>query len=116
MPSTARPLEVALMDYSGYKLSILAAGPAPDWATIVATAEESDRSWLALAKKLPDTSLWNLVSAIQEGLRTAVEHISSLKFAARMQLQVVDVLEQFFKGGSEPAEQPPTDGAPRCAR
>jgi hypothetical protein len=94
------PLEVAMMDYSGFKLSILAAAQAADWATITATAKEAELFWAALAKTIPDTSIRNLVGAIQAGLKGAVERkdIDGVKFAARMQLEVVDVLEQYFKG------------------
>ena len=47
-----------------------------------------------------DTSIRNLVSAIQGGLKVAVERkeINGVKFAAKMQLEVIDVLEQYFKG------------------
>jgi hypothetical protein len=94
------PIEVAMMDYAGFKLSILAAVPAPDWATIAATAKESDGSWSALGKKVSDASIRNLVGAIQDGLKAAVERkdINGVRFAAKMQLEVVDVLEQYFKG------------------
>jgi hypothetical protein len=92
------PIEVAMMDYSGFKLSILAGGQAPDWGAIAVTARESDGSWSALVKQVPDTSIRNLVGTIQAGLRAAVERkdIHGVRFAAKMQLEVVDVLEQSF--------------------
>jgi hypothetical protein len=93
------PFEVAMMDYSGFKLSILASGAVVDWATILATAKQSDGSWSALTKIVQDGSTRNLVGAIQDGLRGAIERkdIQGVKFAAKMQLGVVDVLEEYFK-------------------
>jgi len=96
----AAPIEVAMMDYLGFKLSILAAVQAADWVAIAATAKESDCSWSALVKMVQDASMRNLVGAIQGGLRSAVERkdIHGIRFAAKMQLEVVDVFEQYFKG------------------
>src|SRR5258705_5389239 len=95
----ASPIEVAMMDYSGFKLSILVTLPAPDWATIATTAKEADRSWSALVKQVQDVSIRNLVGAVQDGLRSAVERkdVHGVTFAAKMQLEVVDVLEQYLK-------------------
>jgi hypothetical protein len=97
---TPVPIEVAMMDYSGFKLSILAGAQTTDWPAIAATTMEADSFLIALAKKIQDTSIRNLVSAIQSGLKVAVERkeINGVKFAAKMQLEVVDVLEQYFKG------------------
>jgi hypothetical protein len=96
------PIEVAMLDYSGFKLSVLAATPDTDWSAIAATAKDSDRSWSVLDKSVKDASLRNLLKAIQDGLRGAVERKDThgVKFAAKMQLEVVDVLEQYFKGGA----------------
>lgn len=93
------PLEVAMMDYAGFKLSLLTAVPSIDWANIATTAKEADTNWTVLGKKIPDTGLRNLVSTIQDGLTGAVERrdINGVKFASKMQLEVVDVLEEYFK-------------------
>ena len=57
-----------------------------------------DQFWAALEKKIQDTNIRNLVGAIQVGLKGAVERkdINGVKFAAKMQLKVVDVLEQYL--------------------
>ena len=96
------PVEVAMLDYSGFKLSILAAVPTVDWAMIDSTAKESDKFWSILVKNVQDKSMRNLVVSIQDGLRGAVERkeIGTVKFAAKMQLEVVDVLEQYFKNNN----------------
>jgi hypothetical protein len=97
--SRPSPFEVAMLDYSGFKLSVLAARQDTDWTTIAATARGSDDSWSALTTSVKDASIRNLVSAIQDGLRAAVERkdIHGVKFAAKMQLEVVDVLEGHFQ-------------------
>jgi len=97
--SRPSPIEVAMLDYSGFKLSVLAAMQDTDWATIAATARGSDDSWSVLTTSVKDASIRNLVSAIQDGLRAAVERkdVHGVKFAAKMQLEVVDVLEGYFQ-------------------
>ena len=89
-----------MMDYAGFKLSILATRPSHDWPAITETAKEAERTWAALARKIPDTSIRNLAGAIAVGLKDFVERkdVSGVKFAAKMQLEIVDVLEQYFKG------------------
>ena len=84
-----------MLDYSGFKLSILAAGPTADWAAIGATAKDSDSNWSALAKNVRDSGIRDLAAAIQDGLRSAVarKDIEGVKFAAKLQLGIVDVLE-----------------------
>ena len=97
--SRPSPIEVSMLDYSGFKLSILASTQHTDWSTIAATANDSDGSWSTPGKSVKDTSLRNLVQAVQNGLRGAVERqdVHGVKFAAKMQLEVVDVLEQYFQ-------------------
>jgi hypothetical protein len=93
------PIEVAMLDYSGFKLSILAAGPTAEWAAIGATAKDSDSNWSALAKNVRDSGIRDLAAAIHDGLRSAVarKDIEGVKFAAKLQLGIVDVLEGYFK-------------------
>ena len=57
-----------------------------------------DGTWPALDKSVKDASIRNLVQAIQDGLKGAVERkdIHGVKFATKLQLDVVDVLEQYF--------------------
>ena len=43
--SRPSPVEVAMLDYSGFKLSILGAAPVANWAAISTTAKESDGAW-----------------------------------------------------------------------
>jgi hypothetical protein len=61
----------------------------------------TDGSWKVMEKWIKDGSIRNSVPAIQDGPRSAVERkdVHGLKFAAKMQLEAVDVLEQYFKRG-----------------
>ena len=104
--SRRAPLEVAMIDYVGFKLSVLTKMAAPDWQLISAAARESDTSWATLAPGLRDASLRNLVSAIQEGLAGAVQlqDLNGVKFAAKLQLEVVDVLEGYFNRSGPPGK------------
>src|SRR5262245_18173247 len=97
MDAAARtaPLEVAMLDYAGFKLSLLAAAKNTDWLRITGAAKESGEFWSALAKAVSDKSIRNLVAAIQAGLESAVARndINGVKFAAKVQLEAFDVLE-----------------------
>jgi hypothetical protein len=89
---TPVPIEVAMMDYSGFKLSILAGAQTTDWPAIATTTMEADSFLIALAKKKSGHQ------HSQFGQRNPERPEGGVKFAAKMQLEVVDVLEQYFKG------------------
>lgn len=72
------PIEVAMLGYSGFKLTILAATPRTDWAAIVATAKGSDGSGSVLGKNVKDASIRNLVQAIQDGLSGQLSERTSM--------------------------------------
>jgi len=97
--SRPAPLEVAMLDYSGFKLSILSRKEVTDWQAVAVTAKDSDAAWVILTKRVQEASLRNLVAAIQDGLRNYVERkdVDGARFAAKMQIEVVDVLEDYFK-------------------
>ena len=98
--SRSAPIGVAMLDYSGFKLSLLAATREPDWARIRAGVKELREFWSALVGSIEDKRMRNLFTVIQDGLKSAAERkaINGVKFAAKVQLEAVDVLEQYFKG------------------
>ena len=102
--SRSAPIGVAMLDYSGFKLSLLAAAREPDWARIRAGVQESREFWSALVGNIEDKRMRNLFAVIQDGLKSATERkdINGVKFAAKVQLEAVDVLEQYFKGNYKP--------------
>lgn len=94
----AAPLDVALLDYSGFKLSALAAAPQPNWTTMNDAVVEEDRFWKRLEPSVHDASLQALVSHIGQGLADGVARKDSaeIAFAAEMLLDSVDLLEGQF--------------------
>jgi len=92
------PLDVALLDYSGFKLSALAAAPQPNWTAVNDAAAEADRFWKRLEPRVHDGSLRALVSHIGQGLTDGAARKDSgqVAFAAKMLLDSVDLLETDF--------------------
>ena len=67
-------------------------------------ARQAKLRGVSLGKTVSDKSMRNLIGAIQEGLDRAVarKDINGVKFAAKVLLEAVDVLEQYFKGTYKP--------------
>ena len=94
------PKEVALLDYAGYKLQVLAAAERPDWAAMSKVAADADTWWQAIAKtKVSEKNLRATVTSTIGGLKQATQEkdLSMLKFAAQIDLDLVDLLEGHFK-------------------
>lgn len=93
------PLEVAMQNYSGLKLTILASAAEVNWEAIKLTAKESEKSWIKLRRAIRDTNMRVLLSEIQSGLSDAAarQDAAGVRFAARMQLASVAVLRDFFE-------------------
>lgn len=96
--SRAVPLQVALLDYTGFKLGILARAAAVDWQAALTTADEAAALWAALAPQVHDHALSDLVDSIDGGIRDAAARrdAAALRFAAQLELDVVDLLERDF--------------------
>lgn len=93
------PLEVALLDYAGFKLKVLT-GPAKlDWALATRTVNESSGFWKALESSVTDKGLRDLMGSIHEGLDKAILEKDALQlgFGGQMILDAVDLLEQNFQ-------------------
>lgn len=93
------PKQVSLLDYSGFKLSALAANPTPDWPEIEATSAEAIRFWQSVEQDVQNTGLHDLVQSLFQGMETAITQRdrSMLVYAAQMDLGVVDLLEGYFQ-------------------
>ena len=95
------PKEVALLDYAGYKLQVLATAAKPDWTAISKVAADADAWWQAIAKtKVSEKNLRATVTSTIDGLKQAAQeqNLSMLKFGAQIDLDLVDLLEGHFKG------------------
>jgi hypothetical protein len=92
------PREVSLLDYAGYKLQILAAAPVPDWPEIRKTAGEAADWWNVIKAMVPGKDLRGACGTAIRGLDEASkqENLAMLRFAAQVDLDLVDLLEGAF--------------------
>jgi hypothetical protein len=65
------PIEVSLLDYSGFKLLILSHAERPDWAEIAAAIREERGYWKSLEGRIEDSDLRDLMGSMQSGLDAA---------------------------------------------
>lgn len=89
------PKEIALLDYAGFNLLILAAAPSPRWQDIHKTASETARWWAVIKPQISQKGLRDAFDTTIRGLNDAVkqENLPMLRFAAQMDLDLVDLLE-----------------------
>lgn len=94
----AVPLEVSLLDYVGFKLTALLSRPTPDWQAVRATATEGIQFWTVLKGRVRDKSLQTLTTTTLDGLARAATagDRATAQLAARVDLDLVDVLENYF--------------------
>lgn len=92
------PLEVSLLDYVGFKVTALLSRPTPDWQAVQATTIEGIQFWTALKGRVRDTSLQTLSTTTLDGLAGAAKagDRTTAQFAAKVALDLVDVLENYF--------------------
>jgi hypothetical protein len=92
------PKEVSLLDYAGYQLEVLAAADKPDWDAMKKVAADAERWWNAIASKISDKNLRAAVTSTIRGIKQAAEeqNLAMAKFAARIDLDLVDLLEGAF--------------------
>ncbi len=95
------PREVDLIDYAGYQLQLLAAADHPDWQAIRQVAADADAWWTAIARTKvtnKDKAVRATVTSAMRGTKQAAQekNLPMLKFAAQMDLDLVDVLEGLF--------------------
>jgi hypothetical protein len=93
------PIEISLLDWAGYQLIVLAAAERPDWDAMRKVAADADSWWNGTAKKISDKNLRAAVTSTMQGLAqsTKEQNLSMVKFAARIDLDLVDLLEGAFK-------------------
>lgn len=89
------PIEVSLLDYAGFKLRVLAASQKPDWRNIRKTVHEATAWWKAINSKVSAKGLRNAFDTLIRGLEDAAkdDNLPMLRFAAQMDLDLVDLLE-----------------------
>lgn len=92
------PKDVSMLDYSGFKLSILAADANPDWASAAKTAAEAHIVWDKLVPKFKDEDLVDLAHILDAGTVDAVKRhdAAGVLFASKLQLVSIDLVETSF--------------------
>jgi len=89
------PMEVSLLDYAGFKLQVLAATESPDWRDIRETIGDTAGWWNAINSKVTEKGLRDTFDSVIRGLGDAarLENLPMLRFAAQLDLDLVDLLE-----------------------
>ena len=92
------PVQVPLLDYSGFKVLALSRGRTVDWVRAETTAKEARVFWTHVESRIASPALRNLVGAIMTGLDNgiATRNAAHTAFAAQMLLESVDLLEGQF--------------------
>lgn len=92
------PVEVSLLDYAGFKLNALLVSKQPDWRQAGKTAQEASMWWSAIEARVTDKALRSAMAHTIRGIKEAAGRKDStlLRFAAEMDLILVDGLEAFF--------------------
>ena len=92
------PKDVSMLDYTGFKLSILAADTNPDWAAAAKTADEAHATWDKLVQNFKDEDLNDLAHLLDAGAIDAVKRkdAAMLLFASKLQLVSIDLIETSF--------------------
>lgn len=96
------PAEVSLLDYAGFKLGVQARAAEPDWAAMTRTVGEAEGWWATIDGDVTETGLRDAVDTAVRGMRQAVEAKDTewAGFAAQVDLDLVDLLEHYFEGGT----------------
>ncbi len=92
------PKDVSMLDYTGFKLSILASDANPDWAAAAKTADEAHVVWDRLVPKFKDEDLVDLAHVLDAGTVDAVKRhdVAGVLFASKLQLISIDLIETSF--------------------
>lgn len=105
LPTT---LDVAMLDYTGFRLKALVSFPSPDWPGIVDTAKVSADNVASVVKRLKamkDGALADLTRHHQRSITEASKAANAawLNDAAQIQLDLVDLLERRVKNDDSAA-------------
>lgn len=92
------PVEVPLLDYAGFRLNALLLSNQPDWKQIADTAQEASTWWTTIGPRITDKTLRDAMDQTVSGIKDAAarKNPELLRFAANMDLILVDGLETFF--------------------
>ena len=93
------PKAVSLLDYAGFRLSVLADSKAPDWVAIDVTVKEARGFWASIAQRVERKGIQDAMNTTIDGIQHAAEarDAQMALFAARVDLDLVDLLESYFE-------------------
>lgn len=93
------PKEVVILDYVGFKIHALLKQQNISWELIAITVKEGVTQWELIKTKVSDKALYDAMDTAIDGLKIASQsqNIPMLKFAAQVDLDLVDLLEGFFE-------------------
>lgn len=93
------PKEVVILDYVGFKVHALLKQQNISWDLIAITVKEGVTQWELIKTKVSDKALYDAMNTAIDGLKIAsqTQNIPMLKFAAQVDLDLVDLLEGFFE-------------------
>ena len=94
----AVPMEVALLDYAGFRTTALLKAAAPDWQAIADTAREANGNWAKIRDRVSDKKLQADMDGAQKGLTSAAlkRDVALCQSSAKSDLDLVDDLEGHF--------------------
>ncbi len=94
----AAPVQVAQLDYVGFKVNALLASRSTDWTRIADTVREAQTWWTAIEPHTSDATLKEAMNRTLLAMKEAADQKDAklMHFAADMELILVDGLETFF--------------------
>ena len=97
-PTGSIPLEVALLDYAGFRFQAGAHATPPSWADMRQALDVADRQWRAASPRVSDNRLKTRFSEDLADMRAALSASNQVRAqrAARRELDHVDLLENYF--------------------
>ncbi len=94
----AVPVQVAQLDYGGFKVKALLSSSSVNWAQVSETVREASTWWSAIEARTADATLKEAMNRTLLGMKEAADQKDPkvMQFAADMDLILVDGLETFF--------------------
>jgi hypothetical protein len=94
----AVPVQVAQLDYVGFKLKALLSSSSVSWSQVSETVREASTWWSAIEAYTSDAALKEAMNRTLLGMKEAADQKDPkvMNFAADMELILVDGLETFF--------------------
>ncbi len=97
----AVPVSVSQLDYVGFKQRVLLHAQNTDWAALSETVRTAQQNWQSLSPLIHDSGLRDAVQTMINGMEAGIslKHPAMAEFAARMDLALVDLIENYFTRG-----------------